>query len=460
MRNPLVLVLFFLLLHQVLRSQSTFTLDEAVEYALRQSPAIKLANAEISISDAQIMEYKSIGIPKVNAGGTYTYYFAIPTQILPDFLGPAVDGRLLQYDLIDPAQVVPPSGAGLPAQFGTRNMVNLGIDASFMLFDPSFFAGLKAIKQSKTLAARQKENQIYVLKSNVTNAYLTHVYNQQVANSLINDVAVARKSLQDARIFFQNGFLEELDIDRLEFRLNILETELEKMSEFIRLSENLLKYQMNYPMTEDLETTENIDLLLTRFAAQNLELQTGTKPNRPELKILETTEVLRGLQIESTKSGYYPNLRGFAVYNSQLLRNNLFDSNENRWFPASYGGINLSIPIYDGNQRKAQIQNQKLEREKINIQKNQIAYAIQLEIDNARISLNNALTTFANREKNKQLADKIYRTAQVKFKEGVGSSLELTQAESDMYSAQSALLEATYGVLSARFELQKAIGKL
>jgi outer membrane protein len=439
---------------------SSFSLDEAVQYGLSRSPQMRLAQAEIAASEAQIMEYRSIGIPKVNASGAYSYYFAIPTQILPDFLSPAVDGRLLTYDLIEPGQVIPPSEGGVAAQFGTRNILNLGIEASFMVFDPAFFAGLKAIKNARSLAMRQKESQVFTLKANIIKAYLTLAYNYEVKKSLANDLATARKSLQEAKSFFENGFLEELDINRLEYTVSMLETEAEKMEQFIQLSENLLKFQINYPLEQPISITNSWQDLSGRFAAESLESQLNMAPNRPEVKVIETTQTLLSLQIASTKAGYYPTLRGFAALNGQLLRNDLFNGSENPWFPASLAGLNLSIPIFDGNLRKAQIRSQRIEWEKAGIQKEQLETAIRLEVDNARINLNNAIKTFMNQEKNKALAEKIYRTAQVKFREGVGSSLELTQAESDVLRAQTSLLDANFNVVNARFELLRALGKI
>ncbi len=456
-------LIFFIvaLFYNVQAQESTnYTLDEAVQYGLLNSPQMRLTEAEIATAEAQIMEYKSIGIPKVNASGAYTYYFAIPTQILPDFLSPAVDGRLLTYNLIEPGQVIPPATGGVPAQFGTRNILNLGIEANFLLFDPAFFAGLKAIKNTRVLALRQQDLQRFNLKSNITKAYLSLAYNYEVKKSLTSDLEIARKSLNEAKLFFDSGFLEDLDIQRLEFTVAVLETEFEKMNQFIKLSENLLKFQMNFPMNKSLAISNTWQELMERFATLSLEAESNPKSDRPEIKILETTSLLRKLQIESTKAGYYPTIRGFAIYNGQLLRNNLFDSDENPWFPASFAGLNLSVPIFDGHLKKSQIRNQRIELAKIGYQREQLESAIQMEVNNAQLTLQNALKTLSNQQKNKTLADNIYKTAKIKFKEGIGSSLELTQAEGDLFRAQSALLEANFSLLNARFELLKALGKL
>lgn len=436
------------------------SLDDCVEYGLKNALRLKLADANTAQTDAQIMEYRSQGIPKINAVGGYTYYLAIPTQVLPDFLSPAVDGRLLQYNLIDPSQIPPPSGAGVAAQFGTRNFLNLGLESNFMVFDPAFFAGLKAIKQSRTLAIRQKEVEAYQVKSNIANAYISLAHNLAVKQSLERDLENARRIYQESKKQHEAGFIEFLDVQRFEYTVLLLETELEKLDQILILSSNLLKFQMNYPMDQEIRISQTMDDLLNRFTSATNSLPQVVKADRPEMRVFETSEKLLGLQMESTKAGYYPSLRGLIAVNGQLLRNDLFDNNENGWFPASFIGLNLNIPIFDGNYRKGQLRNQKAELTKTQIQKRSFEQSIELEVNNARLGWLNASKSLSTSEKNLSLARNIYQTTQIKFKDGMGSSFELSQAESQYLSAQNSVLEAKFRLLNAQLDYLIALGKL
>lgn len=459
----LSLVIWFGMLgYPTLHAQESFTLEEAVQYALKESQNIKLSQADIGIANAQIKEYRAQGIPQVTGGANYNYYLAIPTQILPDFLGPAVDGRLLSYDLIEPSQVEPPSGAGLPAQFGTRNIVTVGAEASFMLFDAAFFTGLKAVSKAKDLAQKEFEQTEFEIRQNVTQAYMLVAYTQKNKTFIDKNLNNIRETRRETQALLNNGFVEQLDLDRLDLSYQNLEIEQEKLDRMLQVAVNLLKFQMDYPLDKEISLTDDLDDLEEKFQLTSEEIGTNTYQynNRPEYNTIEAGRLLNELQIENIRSGYYPALRGVASYNTQLFRNDLFNGDEGGWFPNSYVGASLSIPIYDGNRRKAQIQQAKLELEKVNVQKRIFERSMDLEVANARESLRNAQSTLTSREKTLSLAERIFETTKIKYQEGVGSTVEMSQAERELYNAQSAYTEGIYDVLNARFDLKKALGNL
>ncbi len=439
-----------------------YSLDEAIEYALINSNEVRISQADIAIADAQIKEFRAGGLPQINATGDYNYFLAIPTQIIPDFLGPAVDGRLLNYGLIDPAQIMPPSGAGIPAQFGLRNSLTFGAGASFMIFDASFFSGLKAISKAKDLARREYEQTEFEIKQNVIDAYLLVAFTEKNTSYLEANIENLTKNLEESRALYENGFIEQLDIDRLELSLQSLEIELEKLSRSKAISKNLLKFQMNFPMDADIAITDDLDKLSDRIALAQQQLvdKEYTYQNRPEYQTIEAGKRLNDLQIENIKSGYYPRLQGFINYSQQLFRNNLFDGDENGWFPNSVVGASLTIPIYDGSRRKAQISQAKLDKEKVMVRQRSFENAMDLEVYNARETYKNALATVENRKKNMDLAQRIYDTTVEKYSAGVGSSVETSQAERELYTAQSNYTEAMYELITATFDLKRALGDL
>lgn len=457
-----LLVWFGLLSAPTLHAQESFTLEEAVQYALKESQNIKLSQADIGIANAQIKEYKAQGIPQINGSANYNYFLAIPTQILPDFLGPAVDGRLLSYDLIDPSQVTPPSGAGLPAQFGTRNIVTVGAEASFMLFDAAFFSGLKAVSKAKDLAQKEFEQTEFEIRQNITQAYMLVAYTQKNKTFIDKNLNNIRETRRETQALLNNGFVEQLDLDRLDLSYQNLEIEQEKLDRMLQVAVNLLKFQMDYPLEEEILLTDDLDDLEEKFQLTSEEIGTNTYQynNRPEYNTIEAGRLLNQLQIENIRSGYYPALRGVASYSAQLFRNDLFNADEGGWFPNSFVGASLSIPIYDGSRRKAQIQQAKLELEKVNVQKRIFERSMDLEVANARENLRNAQSTLTSREKTLSLAERIFETTKIKYQEGVGGTVEMSQAERELYNAQSAYTEGIYDVLNARFDLKKALGNL
>ena len=440
--------------------QMTFTLEEAIAYGLEHSMSITLSEYEIRDAAAQVNEYKSIGLPQVKASIDYQHFLEIPTQIIPDFISPFVDGRLVNYSLIDPSQVPTSTGPGLPAQFGTKNTFSLGADASMLLFDGSYFVGLRAAKLSQELSKRNQEVTVYELENNITRAYLSVLQAENNQQLLRDNISTLDETLRETEIIYENGFAEKLDVERLQLSLDNLNREMEKIVQFAELAKNLLKFQMNYPLEEDITLDDSFEQLYQQALAASVENgQPIEYENRPEYRMLSTAEALNKLNIERYQKGYLPSLRGFASYSVGVQRNNLFDSDENGWFPTSVLGLSASIPIFDGFDKRSKIQRAQISLDKLDVQRKQFEQVMNLEIQNARIALSNANASLQSTQRSLELAEKILNTSKIKFKEGVGSSLEVVQAEGELYTAQSNHTNAQYDLLVAVKDLEIAMGK-
>jgi outer membrane protein TolC len=122
-------------------------------------------------------------------------------------------------------------------------------------------------------------------------------------------------------------------------------------------------------------------------------------------------------------------------------------------------GVSVSIPIWDGGGSKAKKERAIITAQTVDIQKQMLENALTLELDAARKQYLNAQERVANQEKNLALAQRIYDTTQTKYKAGVGSSFEITQAESGLYSAQQGLMQARYDLLTAKVAIKKSLGQ-
>ena len=123
-------------------SQKRFSLEEAINYARINSNTLNIERTNIQDVDGQIKEYYAIGLPKLSGSVSYNYFIKLPTSIFPNFITPAVYDVLFDENLLPRRDVA--IGAGVPVQFGTKNNLTAGLELSTLLFDGSFFVGLKA----------------------------------------------------------------------------------------------------------------------------------------------------------------------------------------------------------------------------------------------------------------------------------------------------------------------------
>ena len=439
MRNNL---LMFLLLSFGISASAqnpkSFSLDEAISYALGNSLSIK--NAQIGIADAneQIKENKAIGLPTISANLGYNYYFKLPVSLVPaEFFG----GQAGEFSKL---------------AFGTKNNISAGIEAQTLLFDWSYLTGLKAARAYRDYSEEERTLTEVEVKNQVRSAYMPSLIIEESKKTLAKNIDNVKQLRHETSEMYKAGFVEQLDVDRLDLTIANLETELSNLDRQTQLIYNALKLVMNYPMDQGITVSDNLDKLLIEASQEDLDGKINYTA-RPEYRVAERGKSLNLLNIEYMKSTYYPNLSGFASYTQQGQSDDFF--NNNIWTDVGIVGLKASIPIYSGGGKKAKLHRAQLDLAKTENNIRSLERGIWLEIGNARIAYTNAKVRVAEQQKNLALAQRIYDTTQIKYKEGVGSSLEISQAEQALFQSQQNVIQARYELLLAKVDLDQALGK-
>jgi outer membrane protein TolC len=448
----------FLSLICFINGQQSFSLDEAIVYGLENQNSLKMTDIEVANSALEIKELKAIGLPQVAGAIDYNYYFYVPKQPVQDFISPAV------YQILE-AEGLPTTTQGPPATFELGfvqpQQFNVGISANMKVFDGSYLNAIKGAKLYLELIKRQKDASIDEIKANITKAYTSILIADENKKTLSDNIKTLEKSLEEVKAMYEAGFMESLDVDRLQLSYDNLNIQLENIDGLIYLSKNLLKFQMGYPLDDEISLKENIDELIIKFDAENDYENIQIDPNlRAEYQVLNTTQDLNDVNLKRYKAGYLPNVGAFASFQESLQRTNLFDGDQTGFLPTGVVGLKINVPIYDGGDKSAKIQKVKLDIEKVDLQKEEFTRGMTLQARNAQISMSNAKRNLTNRQKALNITESIYERTKIKFKEGVGSSVEVTQAENTLYQAQSEVISAMYDLLTAKVDLDITLGKL
>ena len=267
----------------------------------------------------------------------------------------------------------------------------------------------------------------FEIRYNVEKAYLSVLIAEKNLDILKDNINNLQKTLRETTAIYEEGFAEKLDVDRLSLSLENLNTQVENTEQLIALTYNLLKFQMNYPIEESLNLTNDIDYLVNATLVEDAVL-IGTElqvEQRPEYATNKAGEEKNVKKIASKKAARYPSLYAYGVYQQQLQRNDLFDGNELPWIDLSFIGVSLKVPGFNGFTTKYQIQQAEVDLKKTQIQLNDFERAATLEFQNARISYVNAKRTVNANKKSLGLAQKIYDTTQIKYREGVEKRIQL-----------------------------------
>lgn len=441
--KKLIILLAVLWLAQDVGAQNSqaFSLQQAIDYALQNDRTVKNKQLGVAEANSTINETKSIGLPKVNGKIDYQNYLIIPKFLLPQTAFDPINGDPNVFEEIEASP---------------RNSLVGSLDASWLAFDATYLTGLKASRLYKEYAQLDVKNTERSVEKSVTEAYVATLVLNVSKTTLENNIKNLEQLITETEAMYKAGFVEQLDVDRLVLSLQNLKTELLNLNTVDEQLKKMLKFAMSYPLDQDIEVTDDIDMLLAADFALPVDEQLDLG-NRPEIALVNKGLELSDLDIEQYQKGYYPNLVVFSSFQYQIQGNNLFD-NPNA-FPIWVAGLTTNIPIFDGFEKRSKIEKAEIAREQTFNQKEDLIRGINLEVENARLACETAQKRLETTKASQDLAQKIYNTTRIKYKEGVGSSFEILQAEQELYSAQGNYQQALYDYLKAKSDLKIALGK-
>lgn len=444
---------------QVDGSVKSFSLKEAQDYAVQNNDSLKLASKDVEISKKQVKETTALGLPQVSGKVDFQYFFDIPTQLLPDFVSPAVYGILLQEGveiMTDPNNI--PDGGMTPAQFGTNYNISAGLSVNQLIFDGQYIVGLKASKAVKDLSKSMLNTNEVNVRASVAKMYLQTLVLSQTQDLLNKNKDELDKNITEMTAMVKEGLTDQLDLDRLTLTKQRIDNQIKNIEHSHALVKLLLKLQMGYPVEDPIDLSDNIDQHLSTEALSTTE--TANAASRPEYQTLVLNRELQRLDMQRWRAGYLPQLVGFFSYSQNALVNE-FDqvNNGDNWFPTSLVGVTLNVPIFDGLSKSAKTQQSKLNMEKAEINLHQFEQSVALQVQQSQNNYQLAKIELDTEKKNLDLAQRIYDRSKVLYDEGVGSSFEMTAALTDLYTAQTSYLQASYKLISAQINLEKALGK-
>jgi outer membrane protein TolC len=421
----------------------SFSLKQAVDYAITHQVQVKNSQLDLQNANAKINEIKAIGLPQVNGSVALTNNIVLQRVFIP-------------AKIFNPAAA---EGELIAAKFGVENSGFANVSLSQLVFDGTYLLGLKASSVYKDLAVKSVTQSKQQVAENVTKAYYGILVNEKRLALLSLNVSRLDTLLKETRALNKQGFVEKIDVQRLDVQANNLRTELENVVRLQELSFSLLKFQMSYPMDEPIRLSESLDQV--ELSTFNLNPKGEfSYANRIEYSILQTQENLAELDYKSIKAGYLPRLLLNANYGYNAGANAFGDLMTKQWFDNSAITVSLQIPIFDGYSKKYKAIQSQNNLQKVRQSFDLLKSSIDMQRSQASITLKNALESMKEQKANLDLANEISRVTRVKYQNGVGSNLEVLNAESSIKESQANYFTALYNALIAKVEVEKANGTL
>ncbi len=424
---------------------TVYTLEQCIQYATEHNPNLRSAHAAVGASEAKVGEVMAVGLPQINASADLGNNYLIPTTFVPAII-------------FDPNA---PEGALAPVKFGTQYTGRASIDVNQMIFNGSYFVGLKASRTYAELARTDLISSEIELVAAIKKAYYSVLVNKE--RQVLIEINAGRLDslLRETKAMYNNGFAEKIDVSRIQVQVNNINNTKRSSAIGLEVSYNLLKFQMGLPM--DAQVTLADSLSNIQLNVLDPDFKTGFNYNdRIEYTKLNVNHSLIELDIRNTKSQYLPTLDFYGNYGASYGTSNFnnFLAFGDNWKTLGAYGIRLNIPVFDGLRKSKQIQqkriqlgqienSQELTRNQIDMEQNQVSLAFQNNIDALNVQ-----------KENMELAEEVYRVTVIKYQQGIGSNIEVLNADASYKEAQTNYYAALYDALIASVDLEKAYGKL
>lgn len=436
-----ILLLFcpaWIFAQQATPTNYTFGLQQAISYALEHNYSTINANRDIAISKQKKWETTAMGLPQINAGIDYQ------------------NNIVLQKSLI-PAEIFGgPPGTFAEVAFGTNHTALVRGNLSQLIFDGSYIVALQASKAYLQFFENAKKKTDSEIREMVTNSYGNVLLADESIKILEKNIVVIAKNKNDAEQIFKNGFGEQETVEQLSITESSVKISLERIKRVREISLNMLKVQLGLKVSDDLKLTDNLENLSVATSLPILKNNSFDASTNIDYQIANSLVTQKRLLLKLEKAKALPSLAAIANIGANAFSQEFTFLNSNqRWFNYSNVGVSLNVPIFSSFARRARTQQAKLDFEKAQTQLTEAEQMLQLQYQRAKSDLEFSIAEYATTKNSLQLAERIERKQQIKFKEGLSTSFEFAEAQRQLYAEQQNHLQSMVNIINRKAAFEK-----
>lgn len=408
------------------------TLDQLLEFALQNRPAVQQARLDEEIGEREIKANLAAWYPQIGLAGNVQHYLKMPVTLFPN-----------------------EQGVPTPRTIGAQNTSNLIAEANQNIFSNEAFLASRTARFIRLADDQNTINTKINTVVTVSKAFYDVLFTQEQIRILDEAIVRQEKQLHDAKAQYEQGLVDKTDFQRASISLGNTRADRKRAAENLKARLAFLKQQTGIAPESPLELAYDQKQMETTLVEDTTAAVTFA--NRIEFQQLQTQKQLQGLSIAYFRWGFLPTVSAFANYNLNY-QNNQFSELYSQSFPNSLVGLRLSMPIFQGtrrtqNLRRAQLLDKRLDLDLVNA-RNEISTEYETALANYKSDLNEWLIT----RENVTMAEDVYRIIKLQYDEGIKTYLEVITAETDLRTTQLNYFNALYRVQSSKLDLQRARG--
>ncbi|MEX6626473.1 TolC family protein [Tenacibaculum salmonis] len=418
------------------QEELNLSMQEAIDYAIKNSYNNKVAKNDIKAAIKRKWETTTMGLPQINGKVGYQNNLKQPIQ-LADFNNDGIDEELI---------------------FGTKQNMNATATLSQLLFDGSYLVGLQAAKTYLKISEQAKVKTELATREAIINAYGNILVAEKLIKILQKNIKVLEKNFNDAKKINENGLNEEEDVEQLEITLSNVQNSLRNAIRLKDIAYQMLNLSLGNSIDAKLTLTDSLDTLIMSNTTLDLLSKKFNLDTHIDFKIAENDRESKRLLMRLEQSKGLPSLSAFLNYGVTGNSNSFtfLDKNQ-KWFGSSMLGVNLNIPIFSSLGRSAKTAQARIELESADIRLEEVKQKLNLQTASAKSEYQLSIENYQYAMKNMKLAARIEKKQQIKFFEGISSSFDLSQAQNQLYTQQNNYVQSMLAVITKKAALENAL---
>ncbi len=462
MRKIVGLICFLCLSTLVFGQDTTIlklSIKEAQDYAMMHNKSLKNARTDALISDKQVWQAISQGLPQASATVDFMSYFNYEMEF-----GMGGSSGALSLDNIDLTALDAGDFALVSLLQGmmspTASTITMGNSSSAklqlqqLIFSGQYWVGIEVAKMGKFLADQNVELTEIDTREMVTSNYYSYLITKKSLEIVRLNLENLQQTLTQTEALLKAGMIESTDVDQINMSIIMLENSEKSLLRNVELTKNLMRFQLGLSMDANIELTETFDDILNSIDFASMLTSTFDPMQNINIRMLQTQEDLSQKMVDMEKWSYGPSLSAVYNYNQKILTTD-FDMN-----PKNMLVLNLSIPIFSSGMRNSKVEEKELELYKVQNNKEIVTDQLLMQEKQLKYNLITALEIYESQAQNVELAKRIYKNTELKYRQGVVSSFDLTQANSSLIEAENSYISSSMELLQAKLAYDKLLSKI
>lgn len=419
-------------------SELNLSLQEAQEFAIQHNKMVISAKLDAKASKAMLWETISMGLPQISSSAGLTDNLKQMVFLIPDFFGGHPENKI-------------------PITMGSQYNASVGLQASMLLFNAPYYIGIETAKLAGKIAETNVKNTELDIREAVTSAYYLILISEESLMILDSNLVNLQETLKSTRAMYSAGMAEATDVDQMASNVTMVENSRSSLERTIELNYNLLRFQLGVESDTRIILKETLEDLTKQINVETLLSQEFSYIDNLNYKLIDGQEQLSILNLKTQKAQVLPSLAGVVTTTKTGMGDKMSEMN---WYNSSLVGLQLSVPIIASGQRYINIKRAQIDLEKARNTKDMISDQLKLEEKQLRYNLVNANLQYKSQKDNVEVSKRVYTSMENKFRQGMASSLDLTQANSIYLQAENNYVSALMNLLQTKLAFDRLLNNM